>query len=86
MQSAGGWPPFHTTRLNAVEFPGTAPFGFEQCGFRRSTDRLRPFLESQNQQGCPIQCPAGQQKRRQRLVATEGVLLNMLDVANILNS
>jgi hypothetical protein len=35
---------------------------------------------------CPFRCPIGQRMRPQQLVATEGVLLNTLDVANILNS
>jgi hypothetical protein len=35
--------------------------------------------------GCPTQCPIDQIKRPQQLAATEGVLLNTQDVADILN-
>jgi hypothetical protein len=35
---------------------------------------------------CPLRCPTGQIKRPQQLVATEGVLLNTLDVANVLDN
>jgi hypothetical protein len=44
------------------------------------------FSDSQNRIRCPCECPTEQRKRLQQLAATEGVLLNALDVANILNS